>query len=143
MRVRLAVVLLPLAHQSFDGIHGVALAGPESLVVPSVLADGNREWLSIDAGERLRGSGLKVALLIKDVIEGQEHLLLNEGYLSTREQYCHIANWLANGRFVGQNGANEQSRTARRSGPGGHLVDGLACAIDESSLFEKVGGRVA
>ena len=134
---------LPLAHERVDGVDGVELARPEALVVPCVLADGDRERLAVDHGERLRNGGLEVTLLVEDVVEGQQHLLLDECDLAAGEKNGDVTDALAHWRVVGHDRADEERGAAGGRGPGGDLVDGLTGAGYEGGLFQEVGWRVA
>ena len=67
-----------LAHQLFHGIDGVEAARPEVLVVPGVLADGDGEANAVELDHLLRAGRRKVALLVEDVVKGQEALVLFE-----------------------------------------------------------------
>ena len=46
--VGLGDLFVPFAHELVDGVDGVEAAGPEALVVPRVLADGDGEGLAVD-----------------------------------------------------------------------------------------------
>src|SRR5208282_1871995 len=71
-----------LPHELFHGIDGVEAAPPEILVVPGVLADGDGEAETLEVDDLLGPGWGEVALLVKDVIEGQEPLVLLEEQLA-------------------------------------------------------------
>ena len=63
-------------------LHRVALvkfAVPKLLVVPDVLADGDRHARAVDLVDRLAFRRLKVAPLVEDIVGRQKHLALPEG----------------------------------------------------------------
>ena len=75
-----------LAHELFHGIDGVEAARPEVLVVPGVLADGDGEANAFEFDHLLRAGWREVALLIEDVVKGQEPLVLFEEQLAAVDE---------------------------------------------------------
>ncbi len=133
----------PLAHELFDGVGGVETARPEALVVPGVLADGDGEGLAVERGHVLGGGGLEVALLVEDVVEGQQHLCWVKRASPSTSRTATLRTCLPVVEPVALDGAAEDGGVARDRGPGGDVVEGLLGAGEEGLLFEEVGGRVA
>ena len=75
-----------LAHQLFDRIDGVQAALPEVLVVPGVLADGDGQPQAVQLDHLLRPRRGEVALLVEDIVEGQQPLVLFEQQAAAIEQ---------------------------------------------------------
>ena len=75
-----------LAHELFHGIHLVEPPRPEVLVVPGVLADGDGQPLAVQLHHLLRPAGRKVALLVEDVVEGQQPLVLLEEHAAAIDE---------------------------------------------------------
>ena len=75
---------IPLRHQTFDGINGIHLPRPKTLIIPRVLAYRNRHEVDdhIHTSQRLCCTSLKISLFVKHVVERQEHLLLHKTYLA-------------------------------------------------------------
>ena len=65
-----------LAHQVFDGVGRIQTVGPEILVVPGVFADGDGQPFAFKIDYALARCRGEVALLVEDVVKGQEHLVL-------------------------------------------------------------------
>ena len=135
----------PGLHQAFDGVDSVAAAGPETFVVPGVFADGDGEGLVADGDEVLGGGGFEVALLVEDVIEGEQSFLLKEALLAGFKQGGYVADGLAfSVRGDGKGGAYEQGGAA--SGGGGPAADLGECGFglgEEGGFLEQVGRPVA
>ena len=85
---------------------------------------------------------LEVALLVEDIVEGQQHLLLGEGETAAGEQRGDVAGVLAGsgcrrpGTVPHEDGAGRRSgRRRARPGP--------AAGGRGRTVFEEIGGRVA
>ena len=133
----------PLAHEFVDRVDGVEAARPEALVIPRVLADGDGEGLAVEHGEGLVGGGLEVTLLVEDVVEGEQHFLLEEGDAAVGEEGGDVARMLACG-WVAFGGEGDAAENCGAAGGGGcDLFERLLGAGEEGGFFEEVGGRVA
>jgi hypothetical protein len=130
-----------LAHQLFHGIDGIEAALPEVLVVPGILTDGDGEAHTVEFDHPLRFGRQEVALLVKDVVEGQKPLVLFDGQLALVEEDGGVEGWLpaisaGRQRHAGQNGRGKIARGR------GEFVDGRAATGQEAGLLEEIGGRV-
>src|SRR5207245_8332581 len=65
-----------LANKRFHRINGVEALGPELLVVPGILADGERHSVAAEGEELLTLRGGEVAHFVENVIGGQEYFRL-------------------------------------------------------------------
>ena len=136
----------PLPHQFVDRVHGVEAARPEALVVPCVLADGDGQRLAVQQGQGLMFGRLKVALLVEDVVERQQHLLLHEAHPPAGEQRGNIARvlpfvWPAIHRAGGEDRAAQNRRAI--GGVGRNLIQRLSRAVQKRPLLQQVGRRVS
>ena len=130
-----------LAHQLFNRIDGVEAARPEVLVVPCILADGNGQPQAVQLDHFLRLRRGKVALLVKDVVEGQEALVLFEKNAAAIQQNGGVDGWLS-AFILGSQGYTRQHGGRQIASGLGQLIDGRAAASQETGLFQEVGGRV-
>ena len=131
-----------LAHQLFQRIEGVETARPEVLVVPGIFADGDGEAQTVEFDDLLAAGGQEVALLIEDVVEGQQPLVLFKQDHALVEQDCGVHGRLAGVGRGGQRHAcdNGGGKIARG---GGEFIDGLAAASEEARFLKEVGGGIA
>src|SRR6266487_1768738 len=117
----------------------IALAGPEILVVPNVLADRDAQLLAAKPKNRLAIRGLKVARFIKDVIGGKQHLALLENHTPPAEQCGFIGDGLAcpirDAPGVAHNGGQRNL--------GSKLLQSGMVSLDEGGAFEKVLRKIA
>ena len=74
------------AYQRIHGINRVERLGPEALVVPGVLADGQRHAVATKVEELLALGGGKIAHLVEDVVGGQQHLGLEKNEAAVHQQ---------------------------------------------------------
>ena len=87
----------------------------------------------------MRG-GFEVTLLVEDVVEGEQHLLLEEGDAAAGEESGNVAGVLAGGGIsVDDEGGSAENGWAG-GGVGRDLVEGLAGAGEKRRFFEEVGG---
>ncbi len=84
-----------LAHQLFHGIDRIEPPRPEVLVVPGVLADGNRQPHAVQFHHLLRSRRSKVTLLVEDVVERQQALMLLQQQAAAIQQNGGIHGRLA------------------------------------------------
>ena len=136
----------PLAHEFVDGVDRVKQARPETLVVPGVLADGDGERLAVEQSEGLARGGFEITLLVEDVVEREQHFLLDKRDFAPGEQRGDIAGVLADGGMaIGGDGWQGNTAEDGRAGGGGggNLIERFLRAGEEGGLFEEVGWRVA
>ena len=76
-----------LAHQFFHRVDGIEAARPEVLVVPCVFTDGDGQPHAIKLDGLLLAGGGEVALLVEDVVKGQEALMLLQQKVPAVEEY--------------------------------------------------------
>jgi hypothetical protein len=131
-----------LAHQLFHRVNGVETAGPEMLVVPCVFADGDGEANAVEFDNLLLARGGEIALLVEDVVEGQEALVLLKQQMAAIEQDGCVDGWLADARFRRQGYAGEYGRGQLRGGCG-QFFNGSSAAGEEAGLLKEIGWRVA
>ena len=131
-----------LAHEFVDGIDGVEARGPEGLVVPGVFADGEGDAFAAEAEWLLAFGGREVALLVEDIVEGQEHLRLGELDLAVAQERGGISDALAASVLCGSDEAGDDG-DGQRGGCGGDFLHGFSGAGDEGGFFEEIGGRIA
>ena len=145
-----------LAHELFHGINGVEPPWPERFVVPGVFADGDGQANAVQLNHLLGLGWQEIALLIENVIEGQEPLVLFEKQLAPVEQYSGVEGGPPPHRrrpVAGETGfsviAPRRQRNACQHGRGqlarseGQFVYSGTAAGKEALLLKKVGGRIA
>ena len=98
-------------------IDGVEAARPEVLVVPGVFADGDGEAHAVEFDDLLRTGGQEVALLVEDVVEGQQALVLLEEHVAAVEQDGGVDGGLAGLGPGGQRHACQRRRWTGRAWP--------------------------
>ena len=116
---------------------------PVALVVPGVLADGQRHQLVADLHHFLVVGRCEVPLLIEDVVERQQHLALGKGDLALLHQHGRVAHALARTRRRRhQRAADHRDRFA-----GGRLARNLrrslARQLHEGRLLYEIARRIA
>ncbi len=75
-----------LLHQLFDRIDVIEAILPEALVIPGVLANGERHRRAVEMAQALPRRGSEVSLLVEDVVVGQQHLRLHKLNVSVAHQ---------------------------------------------------------
>ena len=130
-----------LAHELFHGIDSVEPPLPEVLVVPGILADGDGQANAVELNHLLGLGWREVALLVKDVVEGQEPLVLLEEQLALVEEHSGVEGRLTVFASGGQRNARQHcgGQLARCAG---ELVDCGTAAGEEAGFLKKVGGRI-
>ena len=128
--------------QVLHGIAGVERALPELFVVPGVLADGDGEALVAGGEQVLVVGGDEVAVLVEDVVGGQQGLGLAEDDFAAAEDGGGVGGALAGGLVRASDVAGEDG-DGEVGGFGGELLDGLLGAQEEAGLFDQVARRVA
>ncbi len=131
-----------LTHQLFHRVHLVQTLGPEVLVVPGVLADGDGEADSVQLDDLLPAGRGEVTLLVEYVVKGEEPLVLLEEKRASVEQNGGIDGRLACLGWGGQSHASQHSRR-QVTGGRGQFVDSAAAAGEEAGLLKEIGGRIA
>ncbi len=134
-----------LAHQLFHGIDRVEPARPEVLVVPGVLADGDGQANAVEFDHFLRAGGRKVALLVEDVVKGQQALVLLEQQTAAVEEDGGIERPACTHRrdlLRGPGGpscASDGSATPARTAVGKSLVAAASSSTAERQRARKLG----
>ncbi len=123
-----------------DGIVPVTTLGPEIGVVPDVLADGQRDFLSrdFDWGNFLRR--IEVTVLVEDVVGRQERLHHAMDDLSVLEDGGGVAQAAPGPERIAVDVASNERNVAYRQG---EQVEAFEAARKEIVAQEQVAGRVA
>ena len=87
--------------QFLDGVAAIERALPKLLVVPGVLADGERDFAAIQKENRLGLGGDEVARLVEHIVGGQQHLGLPEQDIAARQHGGAIGGALTGGGLRG------------------------------------------
>ena len=132
-----------LAHQLFHGIDGVEAARPEVLVVPGVLADGDGQAHAVQFDHLLGAGGRKVALLVEDIVEGQQALVLLEQQLAADRAGRRHSRPACRARPSAGRATPASTAVDNAAGGGGQLIDGRAAAGQEAWLLKEVGRGIA
>ncbi len=133
----------PGLHEALDRVDRVKAAGPETLIIPGVFTNGDGEGLAVEGGQGLGLGGLEVALLVEDVVEGQEGFLLEVEGAAVLKERGYVADLLAfNGGLDGESGAEEECGAAGLAGPFADGFEGGGGVLEEGALLEQVGGPV-
>ena len=129
-------------HQLFHRIHVIPPRLPETLVVPRVFADRNRDALARDLADRLRGCRREIALLVEHVIERQQALVLNEGYAAFFKQRGRVVHMFAGRAWSGRRIA-AQYRDPGIVCPRGQLQQNRLGALNERRFLQQIGRGIA
>ena len=84
-----------LRHHLFHRIDGVESPRPEILVVPRILADGNRQPHAIELDHLLRARRREVPLFVENVVERQQALVLFQQKLAPIQKNGRIYRWFS------------------------------------------------
>ena len=127
-------------NQRLDRIDRVEALVPEVLVVPGVLADGERHLLAAERKQRLASGRGEVAHLVEHVVGGQKHFRLQEGDGAVLEQGGGIHDRLAG---FGMGRGHQSANHGDAAGLGGNAFHRLAIAGDKRRTLDQVPGRIA
>ncbi len=123
-----------------DRVALVEALGPEALVVPGVLADGQADGHAVQVEGGVLLGGLEVAHLVEDVVVRQQHLVAALDDAAVLEHRGGVGGPPA----VGGGGAGEVADDDGDAvGAGGQLADGLLIGAQEGGAFGEVLGGIA
>jgi hypothetical protein len=131
-----------LLGQFIDGIALIEALFPEILVVPGIFANGERDRVGTEVEEVLPVGGAEVALLVEDVVIGQQHFALAEMDVAALEDDGGVPDALAIVSFDGFDGAANDG-DAERGGGGGEFLNFEFGLFEEGGAIEEVLRRVA
>src|SRR6185312_5192943 len=120
-----------LPHQFQHGVDFVQAPRPEVFVVPCIFADRYGEAYAIELDHLLLLRGGKVALLVKDIVEGQEALVLLKQNVTGVDENRGIDGRLAGAAVRRERHAGEYRR-GQIAGSRRELVDSAAAAGEEA-----------
>ena len=130
-----------LAHQFFNGIDGVQPPRPEVLVVPGVFADSDGEPFTFKFKDVLAFGRSEIALLIEDVVKGQQHLLLPKDDASSVDQNGEVDGWFSGAVGRPQRDPGEDSNRKLCSELL-EICDGSLTAGEKGSFVQEVSGGI-
>ena len=131
-----------LLHQLFHRIDFVQPPRPEVFVVPGVFANRNREAYAVEFHHPLAARRGKVALLVKDVVKGQQPFVLLQKQPPPIQQDCRIHGRLSAAAGGRQRNSNDDcgGQTARHRS---QLIDGRSAADKKAWFLKKIRRRIA
>ncbi len=131
------VLVRELAHR----IPVIQAPRPERLVVPDVLADRDAQAHALEL-ERRHGAGrLEVAVLVEDVVGGQQRLLPAPRHAPLAAERDRVHQRLARGRGVPVDETDQDAE--RRGRERRHAIELLEVQVDEAVVIQQIARRIA
>ena len=130
-----------LRHQLFHRIDCVEPARPEIFVVPGVFADGDGEPHAIEFNNLLLRRWGEIALLVEDVVEGQQPLVLFQQQLPPSSSTAAFTAGLP-GPGSRQGPRRPGPPSARSRVAAASFIDGQTAAGQEARFLKKIGWRI-
>jgi len=109
-------------------------------MIPDVLADRQADATSFKFHDSGLGGGLKIAVLVKDVVRGKQGLARHGQDLSLLAEGRRVQERAAKAGLIGDHGAKDGGNLANE---GEDLAQGFLHVADKALLQEQVTGRIS